>query len=538
MEEADYIIVGAGSAGCVLADRLSADGRFSVVVLEAGGSDRHLWVRIPIGYGKAFYHDGLNWKYKTEPVPGTDGQPAYWPRGKVLGGSSSINAMVFIRGQAEDYDGWRDLGNPGWGFQDLLPHFKQMEDNLAGADALRGQGGPLTVTSTAHQVHPLCNAFLAAGKEAGLAMNPDFNGVRQNGLGIYQLTTRGGYRCSAATAFLHPAMRRKNLRVLTKARVLQVLFDGRKATGIRLHRRGKATALKARREVILAAGAVNSPQLLQLSGIGPGALLRAHGIEVLLDSPEVGQNLQDHIGYDLYYEATQPTLNDVLRSWRGRAESVLRYLLRCDGPLSLSVNQAGGFVHSDATRNRPNLQLYFSPLSYTTVPQGTRPMMQPDPFSGFLLGASNCHPRSRGTIALAAADPWAVPKIQPNYLTDREDLSELVASARILRRIAAGKAMKAIIRRQVKPGSEVEDETILTQYVRENAKTIYHPCGTCAMGPGPARAVVDPRLKVHGLEGLRVIDASIMPLIPSGNINAPSMMIGHKGASLILEDAA
>ncbi len=536
MEEADFIIVGAGSAGCVLANRLSADGRYRVLLLEAGGSDRNFWVRMPIGYGKAFHHDGLNWRYWTEADPETTQKPHYWPRGKVIGGSSSINAMVFVRGQAEDYDDWAALGNPGWSYAEVLPFFKAMEDNLAGADDWRGRGGPLTVTDISRQVHPLCSDYLAAGEAVGLRRNPDFNGASQEGVGIYQITTRKGLRCSAATAFLKPAAKRPNLRILKQAQATRILFEGKKATGVEVQADGQTRRFMARREVILAAGAINSPQLLQLSGVGPGALLQQHGIPLLHDAPLVGQNLQDHIGFDHLFEASRPTLNNLLRPWWGRLTLGLRYLTTRGGPLSLSVNQGGGFFCSTPDRKRPNMQLYFSPLSYVTAPKGKRPLMTPDPYPGFMLGVSNCHPRSRGEIAIAAADPLAPPRIRANYLSNNEDLAELLEAAHFLRRLTATPPMQAIIKREIRPGNAVESEADLEADIRANSSTVYHPCGTCAMGPDPLAAVVNPRLKVHGIEGLRVVDASIMPQITSGNLNAPAMMIGEKGAKMILED--
>ncbi len=536
VEEADFIIVGAGSAGCVLANRLTADGRHRVLLLEAGGSDLNFWVRMPIGYGKAFHHEGLNWKYQTEPIAGLQGQTNYWPRGKVLGGSSSINAMVFIRGQAEDYDGWAALGNPGWGYRDLLPLFKGMEDNLAGADEWRGQGGPLTVTDIRDQVHPLCDTYLDACEALQFPRNDDFNGQTQEGAGIYQITTRKGFRCSAATAFLHPAKRRANLQVLTKTLATRILFEGNRASGVEVLQAGKPRTLTARRGVILAAGAVNSPQLLQLSGIGPGTLLQRNGIEVLREVPQVGRNLQDHIGFDHLFEANRRTLNDILRPWWGKLAVGLRYILTRGGPLSLSVNQGGGFIRSNPERTRPNIQLYFSPVSYVTAPKGKRALLKPDPYPGFLLGCSNCHPTSRGYLEIRSPDPTEPPLIQPDYLATEADRRELLEAAQILRRLAATPPFRALIKREIKPGQAVQSEAELLADIAQRSSTIFHVCGTCTMGPDPADSVVDPRLRVHGVEGLRVIDASIMPLIPSGNLNAPSMMIGEKGAAMILED--
>ncbi|ANH05618.1 GMC family oxidoreductase [Shinella sp. HZN7] len=536
MDEFDYVIVGAGSAGCVLANRLSDGGRHRVALLEAGGSDLNFWVRMPIGYGKAFYHDRLNWKYLTEPVPGFDGRQSYWPRGKVIGGSSSINAMVFIRGQAEDFDGWRALGNPGWGYEDVLPLFRRMENNVAGADEWRGKGGPLTVTNIEGVVHPLCRNYLAGGAEAGLSRNPDFNGATQEGIGIYQITTRNGFRCSTATAYLAPARRRANLRVITAAHATRVLFDGKRAVGVEYRQGGEARQVRARCAVILAAGAVNTPQLLQLSGVGDPALLKRHGIDVVHAAPAVGRNLQDHIGFDHLYRSRQPTLNDVLRPWLGRLRVGLRYVLTRSGPLSLSVNQGGGFFRTSPERARPNMQLYFSPVSYTRALPGRRALMSPDPFPGFLVGVSNCHPTSRGQLAIRSADPFAAPEIQPNYLSTEEDVQELLEAAHFLRRLSRTGPMREIIEEEIRPGPAILDDEDLIADIRSRSGSVFHPCGTCAMGPDATTSVVDPRLRVHGLEALRVVDASVFPRITAGNLNAPTIMVGEKGADLILAD--
>jgi choline dehydrogenase len=537
MEDFDYVIVGAGSAGCVLANRLSENGTYRVALLEAGGSDLNFWVRMPIGYGKAFYHNTLNWKYLTEPVPGIADRQSYWPRGKVLGGSSSINAMVFIRGQAQDFDGWRALGNPGWGYDDVLPVFKRMEDNVAGADSWRGAGGPVTVTNIEKVVHPLCENYLAGGIEAGLVRNPDFNGATQEGIGIYQITTRNGFRCSTATAYLAPARNRENLHVIKAAHVTRVLFEGRTAKGVEYRQGTEIRQIRARREVILSAGAVNTPQILQLSGIGDPAMLKRHGIEVVHAADQVGRNLQDHIGFDHLYASGRPTLNDVLRPWWGRLAVGLRYVLTRSGPLSLSVNQGGGFFRTSPERTRPNMQLYFSPVSYTRAIPGRRALMSPDPFSGFLVGVSNCHPTSRGELGIRSADPFAAPEIRPNYLSTDEDVQELLEAAHFLRRLAATGPMREIIKHEIKPGTDITSDEDLVADIRQRSGSVFHPCGTCAMGPEPATSVVDPRLRVHGVDGLRVVDASIFPRITAGNINAPTIMVGEKGADLILAAA-
>lgn len=534
---ADYVVIGAGSAGCVLANRLSAGGKSKVALLEAGGSDLNFWVRMPIGYGGAFHHPRLNWRYTTEPDPETGGRSSYWPRGKVLGGSSAINAMVYIRGQAEDYDGWEAMGNRGWAYRDVLPYFKRMEDNLAGADHWRGGRGPIAVSAIGGSAHPLSHDYVAAAHAAGLPLNPDFNGQTQEGVGLYQITTRNGFRCSAATGYLHPVRKRENLQVITHAHVTRILFDGQRAVGVEFRHGDAVRRIKAGREVILSAGAVNSPQILQLSGIGDGQRLKDQGIAVVQNLAGVGQNLQDHIGFDYIYEATCPTLNNVLRPWLGRLMVGLRYVLTRGGPLSLSVNQGGGFFRSSPDRDRPNLQLYFSPVSYTRATPGKRKLMAPDPFPGLLIGVSNCHPNSRGHLHIRSADPLAAPEIHPGYLSAPEDLDELAEGSAVIRRIAASDPLVKSIRREVLPGAEVTDMETIKEDIRQRVGTVFHPCGTCAMGPDPmADAVVDSRLRVHGVDGLRVADASIVPRITSGNLNAPTIMIGEKAAQMILDD--
>lgn len=536
MDSHDFIIVGAGSAGCVLADRLSRSGRYRVLLLEAGGSDRNFWVRMPIGYGKTFYHPELNWRYTSEAVPGLGNRQTYWPRGRVLGGSSSINAMVFIRGQREDYEAWHELGNPGWGWADVLPIFRQMERHAGGDDAYRGSEGPLSVTDIATAAHPICHDFVAACEAAGIAQNPDFNGASQEGAGLYQITTRDGVRASSATAFLRPAMKRGNLRVVTGAHVTRILFEGREAVGVEYRRGGSVHVAHAGREVILSAGAVNSPHILQLSGVGPAELCATHGIPVTQALAGVGENLQDHLCIDYIYRSSTPTLNSVLRPWWGRLAVGLRYLATRSGPLALSVNQGGGFFRSDPRRAQPNMQLYFSPLSYTRATPGRRQLMLPDPEPGFLLGVSNCHPKSRGHVRLRSPDPFAAPAIQPNYLSAREDVEELIDGSLMLRRIAGAPPLASIIERELQPGPAAATREAMEEDLRARAGSVFHASGTCRMGPDSRQDVVDARLRVHGLGRLRVVDASVFPLLPSGNINGPAMMTGWRGAELILED--
>ncbi|HLI10005.1 MAG TPA: GMC family oxidoreductase N-terminal domain-containing protein [Alphaproteobacteria bacterium] len=533
----DFIIIGAGSAGCVLANRLTACGRYSVLLLEAGGSDRRFWIQVPIGYGKAFYDKRVNWMYRTEPEPGLGGRQGYWPRGKVLGGSSSINAMVYIRGQPDDFDDWQAQGNPGWGWRDVLPYFRRSEDGNHAADAWHGVGGPLYVSDVSKELHPLCEIFLKAGAELGLPRNPDFNGAAQEGVGLYRITARNGLRMSASRAFLRPAMARKNLRVETGAHATRILFNGLRALGVEyVHRRDKCTAT-ARCEVILAAGAINSPQLLQLSGIGPSDVLDPLGVPVLRCVESVGRQLQDHLCIDHLYRARRPTLNNELRPWWGKLRAGIEYLALRRGPLALSVNQGGGFIRSRPGLARPNMQLYFSPLSYSKAPPGKRPLMSPDPYPGFLLSAQPCRPTSRGYVKIKSSDPFESPAIVPNSLATDHDLREMLEGARFLRRLAAAPSFAALIEMELQPGIAVQSDEALLDDIRRRCSTVFHPVGTCRMGPDPSQAVVDPRLRVHGTDGLRIIDASVFPSITSGNTNAPVIMVAEKGADLVLEDA-
>ncbi len=535
-EEFDFIIVGAGTAGCVLANRLTECGKYTVLLLEAGGSDRSIWIQMPIGYGRTFFDRRINWMYDTEPVEALGGRRSYWPRGKVIGGSGSINAMVYVRGQPRDFDDWKALGNEGWGWDDVLPFFKKSED-FDWHSAHHGRGGPQHVTDISPFAHPVCHSFIETAQALGYPVSSDFNGSKSEGVGYYQINTRGGWRASTANAFLHPARKRKGLALRTQAHASRVLFDGLRATGVAYTRKGRNFEAKARREVILAGGAINSPQLLMLSGIGDAGHLKDVGIQPLVDAKAVGRNLQDHIAVSYFYKVHTPTLNDVLHPLLGKIRAGLRYMADRAGPLSLSVNQSGGFVRSDATKEHPNLQLYFSPVSYTKTPLSERKLLNPDPFSAFLLSHNPCRPTSRGHIELASSDPSIYPVIHPNYLATQSDIDDVLAGNRLLRQLACTRPLADIITEELIPGSNIDGDEALLADFRARADTVYHPTSTCMMGPDPATSVVDARLCVHGVQGLRVIDASVFPTITSGNTNAPTVMVAEKGAAIVLEDA-
>lgn len=530
----DYIIVGAGSAGCVLANRLTANGRCTVLLLEAGGTDRRFYVQMPLGYGKTFYDPAVNWMYAAEPDPGLNGQRDHWPRGKLLGGSSSINAMVYIRGHREDYESWKAAGNPGWGWRDVLSAYKAMEDTEGGGNEWRGSGGPLHVSDPTPFVHPLTKSYIAACENLGLPYNRDFNGAEQEGAGVYQLTTMGGRRLSASRAFLRPAMGRKNLKVITRALVTKINLEGRRATGVAYESKGVTHEVKALREVLLAGGAVNSPQLLQLSGIGPAPILTAQGIPVLNDLAHVGENLEDHLGLNYTYRMKVPTLNDELRPWWGKLKAGLQYLLLRSGPLSLSINHGGGFFKTDPKYSRPNMQLYMQAFSTLLPKAGERPVLSPDPFSGLSLGLSNCRPTARGSIHIQSPDPKMPPRIRVNAYGTGEDVREMLAAVKFLRRLAATEPLASLIAEELRPGPATQSDADLIHDFKQRSGTVYHPSCTCRMGPDPKTSVVDATLKVHGIESLRLCDASVFPNLIAGNTNAPAMMVGWKAAEIIL----
>ncbi len=529
-EQCDYVVVGAGSAGCVLADRLSANGKYRVVLLEAGGKDRNPWIHIPLGYGRTMFDARVNWMFETEPEPALENRRIKQPRGKVLGGSSSINGLLYVRGQAEDYDHWRELGNPGWGYADLLPYFKKSEDQARGADSWHGVGGPLAVGDLP-EPHPVAEAFIAAGVSVGIPYTRDFNGEQQEGVGYYQATARRGLRCSARVAFLRPARRRANLRVITGAHATRILFDGLRARGIVYWAGNEERQVLAAKEVILAAGALQSPQLLQLSGVGPAELLHRHGIAVVSDRKGVGGNLQDHLQARFILECKHRiTLNDDMRSFTRMARAGLSYALFRKGPLGWWAGLAGGFARTRAELDRPDVQLLLMPFSTERVDARLHT------FSGFTLSMCKLRPESRGSVRIRSADPLAAPAIQVNYLADARDLETMLAGVKLMRRITAAPALAAIIACERDPGPACASDDEIAAFIRAKGISVYHPVGTCRMGPD-ADAVVDPELRVRGVSGLRVVDASIMPTLVSGNTNAAAILIGEKGADLILQSA-
>jgi choline dehydrogenase len=536
MADYDYIIIGAGSAGCVLADRLSASGRHKVLVLEAGGQGRSPWIALPLGYGKTFFDPRVNWQYQSEPEEALAGRKGYWPRGKGVGGSGAINALVYARGLPRDFEDWVAAGATGWGWETVHATYAAMETHVS-ADGTRQGNGPMHVLDVSDQIHPANRHFFAAAKELGFPVTDNLNGAQSEGAAVYPINTSGGRRMHSARAFLAPALKRPNVTLMTSAHVERIDFQDRRATAVRVRYRGQLVTLRAGREIILSAGAVDSPRILQLSGIGPVETLQRFGITPLLSAPHVGGNLQDHLGINYYFRATEPTLNNVLAPFHGKARAALQYALTRRGPLSLSVNQCGGYFRSEPDLPQPDQQLYFNPVTYTTSPAGKRSVVRPDPFAGFIVSFQPSRPTSRGRIDIGASDPAAAPLIRPNSLATEEDRMQVIAGGQLCQKLMNTTALKKLVESAMAPDLyTMSPDDILADF-RERCGTVFHPIGTCRMGGDPATSVVCPRLKLHGMVGLRVVDASVFPNITSANTNAPTMMLAHRAADLILEDA-
>ena len=532
--EFDYIIVGAGSAGCVLANRLSADASTRVLLLEAGARDNWIWFHIPVGYLFAIGNPRSDWMYKTEAEPGLNGRSLNYPRGKVIGGSSAINAMVYMRGQAADYDHWRQLGLPGWSWDDVRPYFKKHVDHFLGESEHHGVGGEWRVEFPRLR-WDIIDAWRDAAEQYGIPKVADFNTGDNEGSCYFHVNQKRGRRWSAARGFLKPVLHRKNLRLETGCLVEGLIFDGKRAVGVRFRQDGASRSARCRGEIILAAGSIGSPQIMMLSGVGPAADLAALGIPVVLDRVGVGANLHDHLQLRMIYKVSGiRTLNEMYSSLAARAKMGFDYALFRRGPLTMAPSQLGAFTRSDPSQERPNLQYHIQPLSLDKFGDPLHP------FPAFTASVANLQPTSRGTLKLKSADPAAAPAIHPNYLATPEDRRVAAESIRITRRISAQPALKPYSPAEYLPGPQVRDndEAALEKAAGDIGTTIFHPVGTARMGRADdARAVVDARLRVIGLQGLRVIDASVMPSITSGNTNSPTMMIAEKGAAMILEDA-
>ena len=526
-DEYDYIIIGAGSAGCVLANRLSASGSNRVLLIEAGPLDRNPWIHVPLGYGKLFNDATVNWRYKTEPQRELHGRQILQPRGKVVGGSSSINGLVYVRGQRNDFDHWRDLGNEGWGWNDVLPYFKRSEKQQRGENAYHGTAGPLSI-SDATEPHALCDAFIAAAAQAGHRVNEDFNGAEQEGAGYYQTTSLRGRRSSSAVAFLRPALRRHNLRLITHAHVLAIETHGRQVTGVSWVRAGVRERACVRRELILSAGSINTPQLLQLSGFGPGKLLHRLGIQVVADLPGVGANLQDHLQVRCVYKCNQKiTFNDDMHNPLRAIKVGLRYLLHRRGPLTVSAGYAGAFLRTSPSASRPDVQLYF--INYSTDKMGDKLHA----FSGFTVSVCQLRPESRGSVYIRSTDPFSQPAIDPNYLSTALDRQTIVEGVKTIEKIMQEAPIRRYIQQELSPQGDQRDDAGILEYCRQTASSLYHPTSTARMGTDDM-AVVDSNLKVRGISGLRVVDGSIFPTLVSGNTHAAIVMIAEKAADSIL----
>lgn len=525
----DYIVIGAGSAGCVLANRLSEDPANQVLLLEAGGRDWNPWIHIPVGYFKTMHNPSTDWCYVTDPDAGINGRCLQWPRGKVLGGSSSLNGLLYIRGQREDYDDWASMGNHGWDYASVLPYFKKSECQARGPDNYHGVEGPLHVSDLRLR-REIADRFVAAAKAIGIPANDDVNGAKQEGVGYFQQTSVKGFRCSTARAFLRSALKRSNLTLMTHAHCQRLFLEGTRVRGVAFVRQGHEQTVTARREVILSSGAIGSPQLLQCSGIGAPGHLRSVGVECVHALPGVGENLQDHLQVRLVFKTRCRTLNDEIRHPLRKILAGAQYLLTRTGPLTLAASQVCVFTRSRPELSRPDIQFHMQPLSADKPAEGVHP------FSAFTSSVCQLRPHSRGHVRITSPDAFIYPSIQANYLSDKEDQRVVIDAIKMARKIAEAQPLSEVISEEYVPGRAYQTNSELLEAARQFSQTIYHPVGTCKMGKDDM-AVVDSRLRVHGLAGMRVVDASVMPKIVSGNTNAPTIMIAEKASDMILEDS-
>ena len=530
----DYIIVGAGSAGCVLADKLSANGRHSVLLIEAGPSDRRFWVQTPIGYGATYTDPKVNWRFYSEAEAGLGNRKMYMPRGKVLGGSSSINALVYHRGQSSDYDDWRRAGNVGWDYNSILPFFECFENVVGSDQQSQNIPGKLTITDVADQYHPIKSAFFAMSRDLQIPYK-DRCQIMGEGVYPYYITTRHGRRCSSATAFLWPAKGRQNLKVMTDATVTRLIIRDGAAVGVELIQHSRSQTFSAQAEIILTAGAIGSPHILQLSGIGSGKLCQSHGIVTVCDQPNVGKHLQDHLGINYFHLANRPTLNNVLGSWPHLIIAGVDYIMRRKGPLSLGVNQLGGLVRATPDAPRLDTQLYINPITYSVTDGDTRRLTKPDRAPGFALSFNSCRPYSTGSVYIKSADAATPPAIHGNYLNDQRDIDDVLRMARFIGRMQNSPSVQKLLAAPPETNLLALSDNEIIDDFRTRSGTVFHPCGTCRMGPDRRHSVVDSQLRVHGVGKLRVADAAIFPNITSANTNAPTIAVAHKAASLILQ---
>ena len=530
----DYIIVGAGSAGCVLADKLSANGRHSVLLIEAGPSDRRFWVQTPIGYGATYTDPKVNWRFYSEAEAGLGNRKMYVPRGKVLGGSSSINALVYHRGQSSDYDDWKRAGNVGWDYNSILPFFECFENVVGYDQQSQNIPGKLTITDVADQYHPIKSAFFAMSRDLQI---PYKDRCQMMGEGVYPyyITTRHGRRCSSATAFLWPAKGRQNLKVMTDATVTKLIIRDGAAVGVELIQHSRSQTFSAQAEIILTAGAIGSPHILQLSGIGSGKLCQSHGIINVCDQPNVGKHLQDHLGINYFHLANRPTLNNVLGSWPYLIIAGVNYIMRRKGPLSLGVNQLGGLVRATPDAPRLDTQLYINPITYSVADGDTRRLTKPDRAPGFALSFNSCRPYSAGSVYIKSPDAKIPPSIHGNYLGDQRDIDDVLRMARLIGRMQNSPSVRKLLAAPPEINLLALSEDKIIEDFRARSGTVFHPCGTCRMGPDRRHSVVDSQLRVHGVDKLRVADAAIFPNITSANTNAPTIAVAHKAADLILQ---